>query len=457
MINKLANSYGDLSIKQVNSLAISTQRGTFITWRKDTGVPLHNFITWKDLRAAELIKQINGSWKMMALRTGSFLLHFLTRITKLAVLSHLKFASSHVTIRLLWFLQNHPEVQKALQEQNLMFGTLDTWLIYKLTKGKFYVTDISNASATGMFDPFSLCWSFLPKIFKIPIDIFPMVVDNSYDFGEVTKDIFGEGIKIGAVMSDQSASMYGSCCFNKNDIKVTLGTGAFLNLNTAERIQGVSHGMYPLVGWKNENEVVYLAEVACSDAGSLMQWMLAIGLISNSEESSYIANSVKDNGGVYFIPAFSGLGPPINNESAATGFIGIKPTTNKAHMIRAVLESIAYKIAMAYDLLNSECPTTSLMYIKADGGVSKNDFICQLLANLTNLNVKRSKFEMATLGVAYFAGQSCGFWKSKEDILKIDRVEDVFKPTENQTLAKELRDNLENWQRAADRFTSWYK
>lgn len=394
------------NVRNIRSLGISTQRCTFITWRKDNGKPFHNFITWKDLRASDLIKEINKSWKIWALHMGTYLAYIFTRHLKFGMVSRLKFASNHVTIRLLWLLQNNREVQKALFEKNLMFGTMDTWLIYKLTGGKTYVSDISNASATGMYDPFSLCWSFIPKYINVPISLLPPVVDNDYEFGETLPDIFGVPIQIGAVMADQSASMYGSCSFKINDIKLTLGTGGFLDNNTGSSIHGSLNGMYPLVGWRIKNKLVYLSEVPCSDAGSLIEWMLAVGLIPTPNESTIIANNVKHNGGVYFIPAFSGLGPPINNETASSGFIGIKPNTGKEYMVRAVLESIVYRTAMAYGLIKKE-DDKKFTCLRIDGGVSKNDFICQMLADLTNLTIKRMSSEMATVGVAYVAGLSC--------------------------------------------------
>lgn len=183
-----------------------------------------------------------------------------------------------VTPRLLWLLQNHKEVQTELANHNLAFGTIDTWLLYKLTGGRTYVTDVTNASATGLYDPFSLCWSFVPQLFNIPLSILPPVVDNDYDFGLTETSIFGIPIKIGTVMADQSASMFGSLSLREGDVKLTLGTGAFLDVNTGKSIPRSVAGFYPLMGWKSNKEMVFLSEVACSDAGSLVQWMVSVGL-----------------------------------------------------------------------------------------------------------------------------------------------------------------------------------
>ncbi|KAF7265369.1 hypothetical protein GWI33_021217 [Rhynchophorus ferrugineus] len=458
IITIMKNSLIDanISAKQIKSVGISTQRATFITWSRKTGKPFHNFITWKDLRAWDYINKINRSWKTWFLRTGSFLVHLFTRQLKFNIVANLKFTSAHVTLRLLWLLRTNESIQKALTVDDVMFGTVDTWLVNRLTGGSLYVTDISNASATGMFDPFSLCWSIIPKYYNIPVSIMPQVVDNDYDFGNISSDIFGVPIKIGAVMSDQSASMYGSCSFKEDDLKITMGTGVFLNLNTAQCIRGGIHGTYPLVSWRVNNGLTYMTEASGSDCGSLVEWMLATGLISNPKELNIMPNTIRNSSGVYFIPAFSGLSPPISNENAATGFIGIKPDTKKEHMIRAVLESIVFKTVLVYDLLTSQCPS-KFSCIKVDGGVSRNNFICQLLADLIQLPVKRLSAEMAALGVAFVAGLSSGFWKNKGEILEIDKTEVVFQPNDDLDHRKELLFELEQWQKATDRFKSWYQ
>ncbi|XP_066245713.1 putative glycerol kinase 5 [Euwallacea similis] len=449
---KMAIKNANISVGEVCFLAISSQRATFVTWRKDTGETLHNFITWKDLRAADITEQINNSWKMTALHTGSSVAHFLTRQTKFGIVANLKFTCSHVTPRLLWLFQNNQDVRDALNSQNLQFGTIDTWLVHKLTRGKSYVTDISNASATGLYDPFSLCWSIIPKYFNIPLSILPPIVDNDFDFGETWGDIFGVPIKIGTVMSDQSAAMFGTLSLNKGDVKVTLGTGAFLNVNTGKEIKEGGRGVYPLVGWRIKGEGVYLNEVACSDAGSLVQWLLAIGLISNVSEISTLIHKTEDSGGVYFVPAFSGLGPPINDESAASGFIGIGARTRKEHLVRAVLESIVYRTVLAYNLFDNK----NLRNLKVDGGVSGSDFICQLLADLTGVAVCRANVEMSTLGAAYLAGLNCGFWASSEEVTAIVKSGDIFKPTTCEKGFKSAAEKLEKWQKAAERFMHWY-
>ncbi|XP_060527084.1 putative glycerol kinase 5 isoform X2 [Cylas formicarius] len=390
------------------------------------------------------------------LRTISYIGYIFTRLAKLHLASQLRFSSLHVTVRLLWILRHNEEVQQALKDDDVSFGTMETWLLEKLTGGKSYFTDISNASVTGLFDPTALCWSFVPRLMGIPTTLLPPVADNDCKFGDTLREIFGVPIRIGSVMADQSASMYGSCSFKENDLKLTLGTGAFMNVNTGEKIHASLNGMYPLIGWKVKNRLTYALEISCSDAGSLVQWMLNAGLLSNSSESSSLASKLSDNGGVYFVPAFSGLGPPISNETAATGFIGVTPKTTKDHLVRAVLESIAFRVALAYNMLRKE-RAFAFRSIKVDGGVSKNDFICQMVSDLTDLKVERLSSEMSVLGAAYVAGLSCGMWSSESELTGMIKIQRTFLPTNDPKYKKSVDVSLHQWQRAAERFLSWYE
>ncbi|XP_023029275.2 glycerol kinase 5 [Leptinotarsa decemlineata] len=447
----------NVSIADIKSFGIATQRATFITWKKDTGEPLHNFITWKDLRAAEFLKDLNSSWPTVMLRWSCYFLYLFTRIKKFGVGGKFKIECKHVTGRLLWIIANISEVSKALESDNLMFGTMDTWLIYKLTGGKTYVSDISNASCTGFYDPFDLGYGILAKLLKIPVNILPKVVDNDYEFGSTLKDFFGMPLRIGCVMGDQSSSMFGTCSFKTNDVKVTLGTGSFLNINTSGKLHPSLNGIYPIVGWKIKNEITFISEVSCNDAGSLIQWLLLNGFVQSPSETSEIASKVEDSNGVYFVPAFSGLGPPIGDEKAATGFIGITPTTKNAHMIRAVLESIVYQLVLAFELLKKE-RVGIYRSLRIDGGVSQNDFICQMLADLADISVERSGFaDMTVRGVAYIAGLSSGVWKDETEFQVNSDLKRVFKPTTSLNEKEKYKTSFKQWILAVERFKFWYK
>ncbi|KAG5891426.1 hypothetical protein JTB14_031492 [Gonioctena quinquepunctata] len=454
---KHAIKNANIAVGDIQSLGISTQRATFVTWRKDTGKPLHNFITWKDLRAGELLKELNVSWPTTIFRWGCYFLYLFTRIKKFGLGSKFKVACNHVTGRLLWVISNIEEVRDALENDNLMFGTMDTWLIYKLTGGKTYVSDISNASCTGFYDPFDLGYGLIAKLYNIPVHILPEVVDNDFDFGSTEEEFFGLPISIGCVMGDQSSSMFGSCSFKKNDVKVTMGTGSFLNINTLRNVHPSLNGIYPIVGWRIKREITFLSEVSCNDAGSLIEWLLQNGFIKSPSESNEMAYKVEDNNGVYFIPAFSGLGPPVCDDQAASGFIGIKPTTKKEHMVRAVLESIVYRLVLAFELLVKE-RAGHYDYLKIDGGVSQNDFVCQMLADLANVTVERiGVSDMSVMGVAYVAGLSCGLWQSDSEFRYGCELSRIFKPTTSQKCKEECRASFKQWMLAVERFKFWYE
>ncbi|XP_072388160.1 glycerol kinase 5 isoform X1 [Diabrotica undecimpunctata] len=447
----------NVSMHQIKSLGIATQRCSFVTWNKITGEYFHNFITWMDLRASQLINKMNTSTFFVSLRWAAFLIYLGTCNKKYGMASKFRIRNNHVTGRLLWVLKNLKPVQQALRNKNLMFGTVDTWLIYKLTGGLSYVTDVTNASSTGFYDPFTLDWGIVAKSLGIPTHFLPKVVANDYDFGETDESILGVPIRIKCVMADQQSSVLGSGSFTKDDLKLTMGTGAFLDINTSKRIHPSLTGMYPLVGYQLGKELVYISEVPCTDAGSVVQWLLHCGFVDNPFITAEMALKVEDTKGVFFIPAFSGLGPPINDEKAGTGFIGIKPVTKKEHLVRAVLESIVYQIVKTVDFLKTE-RVADYSSIKVDGGLSNNDFICQLLADLTGLCIFRLyTSDIAVMGVAFVAGISCGFWKGKEEFKQYCDISKSFEPSRDVNYIIKCRNTYRNWLLAVDRFKSWYQ
>ncbi|KAF5274083.1 hypothetical protein FQR65_LT04481 [Abscondita terminalis] len=463
-----------ISFSQI-SLGISTQRATFTTWRKDNGRPFHNFITWKDLRSDALVKQWNRSFTIKTFRIGCYALYLLTRNKRFLAASSFKFANTQTTMRLVWALKYNSDLKQGIQHNNVMFGTIDTWLMYKFSGGKMHIIDVTNASATGLYDPFVLNWAIWSKsILNIPSFILPEVVDNDYNFGFTNKSIFGCAVPIRCMVSDQSASMYGSCCFDHGDIKVTLGTGTFLDVNTKQKPHGSAAGLYPLVGWILNNEINYFIEGACNDTGSIIQWALSAGIIEDIQESSDLASSVENTDGVYFIPAFSGLGPPIMDDNAASGFIGLKATSRKQHLIRAILESIVYRFTLLYNLLQKETDL-KIKGISIDGGVANNDFVCQLLANILGIEVYRpTTTEVTILGVTFMTGLKAGMfyyvtialqrdgltvagvWKTKNDLQNMRTLSSTFKPSSDIKIYENCMNEFTMWLKAVDRFRLWY-
>ncbi|KAG4073437.1 hypothetical protein HA402_000661 [Bradysia odoriphaga] len=456
-----------LEMSDIICLGISTQRSTFITWDRQTGQTFHNFITWKDIRADKLVKKWNSSCIIKTMHGVSRFLYLMTRSNRFLAGSVLKLMNTQTTLRLHWVIKNNERLNEAIRNKTAMFGTLDSWLLYRLRKGyaqnKYveHISDITSCSATGFYDPFSLNWAdWALKLFSINKDMLPRVVDNSYDFGYVDKSILGHEIKIGCMIGDQSASMWGSCCFNRGDVKVTLGTGSFLNVNTGQKCHASVHGLYPLVAWRwrkkeqKSDELMYCVEGASNDTGSIIKWAQDFGLFTDPAESSDIANTVDNTDGVYFVPAFSGLGAPVNDYQAASGLIGLRPSTNNAHIVRAVLESIAFRVAQLYTCTLNETDFT-FSVIRVDGGVSRNDFVCQLLADLTRLHVERSDNpELSVLGAGFLAGLNVGVWKDRNDLLRLRKVEKVFVPRPE--IYSKCLESFRAWEKACNRFKGWY-
>ncbi|XP_039345211.1 putative glycerol kinase 5 isoform X2 [Mauremys reevesii] len=443
-----------LQMNQIAGLGISTQRGTFITWNKKTGKPFHNFISWQDLRAADLVNSWNRGLILKVIHVISTMLHFLTRSDQYVIASSLTFTTHHVSLRLSWVLQNITEVQQAANENNCCFGTIDTWLLYKLTKGSVYATDYSNASSTGVFDPFQMCWSsFLSKLFSIPMSIYPPVEDTNHSFGSVDAEIFGVPIPIVALVADQQAAMFGECCFHAGDVKLTMGTGIFWDVNTGNHLHTPSAGLYPLIGWKIGKEVVFLAEGDASDAGSTIKWAKELDLFTSVDETARMSRSVVDSEGVCFVPSFSGLQVPVNDPCACASFMGLKPSTTRNHLIRAMLESIAFRNKQLYDTIVKEV-RVPLTNIRADGGVSNNSFVMQMTSDLINKKIdKPVNTDMSCLGAAFLAGLALGFWTDKEQLKKLRRTEIVFEPQRD---SGEYKLAMDNWTKAVQRSLNWY-
>ncbi|XP_027506248.1 putative glycerol kinase 5 isoform X3 [Corapipo altera] len=343
-----------LHMGQIAGLGISTQRGTFITWHKRTGKPFHNFISWQDIRSAELVRSWNKSLLLKVIHVIFTVLHFLTGNDRYLAPSFLTFSTQQTSMKLSWVFKNIPEAEEAAKKNNCCFGTIDTWLLYRLTKGSVYATDYSSASSTGIFEPFTKCWSpTLCNLLSLPKSIYPPVEDTSFNFGSTDSEIFGVPIPIMALVADQQSAMFGECCFHPGDVKLTMGTGGFWNVNTGERLFASHRSLYPLIGWKIGKEVVYLTEGTISDIGAAIKWAQDIDLFTNVDETAEMAQSVADSQGVCFIP---GLQVSVDGTYLCASFMGLKPSTTRNHLVRAILESVAFrywKHFMEYIMLNS--------------------------------------------------------------------------------------------------------
>ncbi|RWS05596.1 putative glycerol kinase 5-like protein [Dinothrombium tinctorium] len=361
-----------------------------------------------------------------------------------------------VVMRLLWILQNYIDIRKIAFDGKALYGTMDTWLVWKFTGGAVHATDPSNASTSGLFDPFELKWSpIIFSLFAIPESILPEVRDTNGDFGSTLPSLFDISIPIKTVIADQPAATFGECCFSIGDLKCTLGTGSFINLNTGHSPHSSFKGLYPVIGWKLRGEkAVYLVEGSAFDTGTAINWAQKIHLFNDVAESSAIAELAQNSGGVYFVPAFSGLQAPFNDPNAISSFFGISSSVEKPQLLRALLESIAFRAKQIYEIMIEECDVPPKNF-RVNGGVASNDFIVQLIADLTECEIQRSNHrEMSSLGAAFLAGLSCGFWKDTKELEALLQYQTIFKPRNN--WVSKYKNIVKNWERAVKRTMHWF-
>ncbi|XP_047303854.1 glycerol kinase 5 isoform X3 [Homo sapiens] len=292
----------------------------------------------------------------------------------------------------------------------------------------------------------------MPQIFQMLVQL-DFLTHISHNFGSVDEEIFGVPIPIVALVADQQSAMFGECCFQTGDVKLTMGTGTFLDINTGNSLQQTTGGFYPLIGWKIGQEVVCLAESNAGDTGTAIKWAQQLDLFTDAAETEKMAKSLEDSEGVCFVPSFSGLQAPLNDPWACASFMGLKPSTSKYHLVRAILESIAFRNKQLYEMMKKEIHIP-VRKIRADGGVCKNGFVMQMTSDLINENIDRpADIDMSCLGAASLAGLAVGFWTDKEELKKLRQSEVVFKP---QKKCQEYEMSLENWAKAVKRSMNWY-
>ncbi|OXA48798.1 putative glycerol kinase 5 [Folsomia candida] len=437
-----------ISPGKLRCMSITTQRSSFLFWDANNNTPITKIISWKDLRATELVRRWNTCLYIRSFRLLCKFLYSITKNKRYLSGSVLRVMNELVVIRLLWVLENVPGIREKIALNQVKFGTLDTFIIHKLTNGEKHVTDFSNACVSGFFDPFVLSYAeWALKMYRIPSSILP-------------KTAFWKLSNIPWFRSSNLGLSCGPICLHvrvggwgKGAVKVTLGTGAFLDVNTGTRPHSGVGGIYPLVGWKYGAEIAYIAEGQSKDNGNLVEWGRTIGLYNSVAESSTVAESVEDTNDAYFIPAFSGLQAPYNDMTATSGFFGMSPTTTKAHLARALLESLAFRVAQLLNILQREASDIEFDHIKVDGGVANNDFVLQTIADLTGKPVIRPVCrDMTALGCAFMAGVNCGFWSSREDLLQFYRVERIFHGVED---GVRIQVRFAEWERALERFLKW--
>lgn len=423
----------------ISAIGITNQRETTVIWNKDTGKPVYNAICWQCRRTAnrcEELKKQKRQRKLFSKKTG------------------LPIDAYFSATKIEWILKNVPGAVAKAKQGKLCFGTTDSWILWKLTGGSEHATDYTNASRTMIFDIERLCWDdTLIKKFGIPKIILPKVKKSSGCFGKTVKiGNLSCGIPISGIAGDQQAALFGQTCFEPGTMKNTYGTGSFILLNAGKKKPVSKYGLITTLGCGKEGEPVYVLEGAIFIAGAAIQWLRdGLKLLTSASESEKMASSVKDNAGVYFVPAFVGLGAPYWDQNARGNIFGITRGTNRNHIVRAALEAICYQTK---DVLISMQKDSGLKIrdLKVDGGAAANNFLCQFQSDILEINVIRPKIiEITSLGAAYLAGLAIGYWKNADEIKKCWQKDKVFSPKMPRKTAGNL---YKNWLKAIKRTLS---
>lgn len=429
---------------EIAGIGITNQRETTILWDRQTGKPVYNAIVWQCRRTAGLCEELKAQG----------LEDYIKEKTGLLIDAY--FSATKIK----WILDNVSGARELAQQGRLLFGTVETWLIWNLTGGSVHVTDYSNASRTMLFDVDKLCWDKeLCEKLDIPMSILPEPVPSSKVYGRVSKGILGleflEGIPICGAIGDQPAALFGQGCFEPGQAKNTYGTGCFLLMNTGKTRVKSKNNLLTGVAWGIGDKVEYAIEGSAFNAGSVIKWLRdELHMIDNAKRCDELAESVPDANGIYFVPAFTGLGAPYWDMYARGTIVGITRGVNRAHVARSVLEAITYQMT---DLLEAMKFDSGIDFteLRVDGGASVSDIMLQIQADMIRCNVNRPvNVETTALGAAYLAGLAVGVWESKEDIQNNRRVERVFEPKMSMERRNELYDG---WKRAVECSKGWAK
>ncbi len=429
-----------ISAEDIAAIGITNQRETTIVWDKKTGEPVYNAIVWQCRRTSEYCDSLKEKG----------LTDIFRRKTGLVIDAYFS------ATKLKWILDNIEGTRERANNGELLFGTVDTWLIWKLTKGQVHVTDYSNASRTMMYNINELKWDkdILEEL-NIPLCMLPEVHSSSEIYGMTDVSFLGDSVPIGSAAGDQQAALFGQSCFQKGEAKNTYGTGCFLLMNTGETPVFSDNGLVTTIAWGIDKKVTYALEGSIFIAGASVQWLRdEMRLIDSAEDSEYMAQKVPDTNGCYVVPAFTGLGAPYWNQYARGTVTGLTRGVNKYHIIRATLESIAYQVNDVLQAMEADS-AIKLSTLKVDGGASSNDFLMQVQADIIDTVVLRPEcVESTAMGAAYLAGLAVGYWKNKEEILDNIAVNKGFKP---QIIEEERQKRINGWKRAVKCTNAWAK
>ena len=427
-----------VSAEQISGIGITNQRETTILWDKETGEPVYNAIVWQCRRTSDKVEALkaDGFDKVIREKTG--------------LVPDAYFSASKIA----WILEHVKGARQKAEQGKLLFGTVDTWLIWNLTKGAVHVTDYTNASRTMLYDIHRLCWNQeILEYFQIPECILPKVSPSSCVYGHTDASVLGGEIPIAGAAGDQQAALFGQCCFEQGEVKNTYGTGCFMLMNTGHKAISSQSGLLTTIAASTENEVEYALEGSVFVAGAAIQWLRdSMRMIKTAAQSQEYAENAEDTAGVYIVPAFAGMGAPYWNQYARGTIVGITRGCTKEHFIRATLESIAYQTADVLKAMEKDSGL-SLKSLKVDGGASANDFLMQFQADIVKLQVQRPKcIETTALGAAYLAGLATGYWKDKKEIRENWQIGAFFDSKMEEERRKTL---LQGWKKAVKCALVW--
>lgn len=430
----------DATAADIAAIGITNQRETTIVWDRETGEPIHNAIVWQDRRTAEYCDTLveKGLKDTIRAKTGLIIDPYFS------------------ATKIRWMLENIPGAREKAEAGQLLFGTVETWLIWKLTGGKAHVTDYSNAARTMLFNIVDLKWDeeILAEL-GIPACMLPEAKPSSCIYGETVFELFGGVIPIAGAAGDQQAALFGQTCFCPGDVKNTYGTGGFLLMNTGETPVFSKNGLITTIAWGLDGKVEYALEGSIFVAGSAIQWLRdQLRLVDSASDSEYFAKKVSGTNGCYVVPAFTGLGAPYWDPYARGAIVGLTRGVNRYHIIRATLESLAYQ---TYDVLRAMEADSGIPLnpLKVDGGASANDLLMQIQADVVQVAVHRPVcVETTAMGAAYLAGLAVGYWKSKEDVVSNWATDRIFQP---KISVEEQQKMLHGWHKAIACTYGWAK
>lgn len=423
--------------KEVAAIGITNQRETTIIWDRSTGKPVFNAIVWQDRRTADYCEKLKSNGYIDTIK----------RKTGLVIDAY--FSGTKIK----WILDNVDGVRKRAEKGELAFGTVETWLVWNLTKGKLHITDVSNASRTMLFNINSLEWDKdLLEILDIPASLLPEVVDSSMIYGEVDPEIISGNIPISGMAGDQQASLFGQLCFEKGMVKNTYGTGCFVMMNTGGQPELSSEKLLSTIAWKIGDSIQYATEGSIFIGGALVQWLRDnLKLVNSASEIESLAGEVDDNGGVVVVPAFAGLGSPHWDQFARGTIFGITRATSPAHIARATLEAIALQVKDVIEVM-VKVSGAEIKHLKVDGGASVNNLLMQIQSDLIQNEVIRPKVtETTALGASLLAGLAVGFWENYADIQNRWEVDKSFYPSSSSN----HDDLIKYWNKAIERTKNW--